>query len=352
MSQAACCTCASLLTAVPRVSSSSEKPLPDDRRLDCCGRTICGACIHRNTRFLSYCPYCQTSGQSPLSSRLKTRRRRSEEPEPESEPDSESDPPPYSAIAQTLNPTERPVPPPPYTPSPSLPPSAPQLPSNPKQQQQPPPEKQTEKQPAAGYTIHHLRHPPHPSPDTLLSLSLQYGIPLPILRQHNRLPNGADYLLAARNTLLIPTAYITTTTTTTTPNPNPSDDGGSASATSGISASLSPHPIASPAERERKIAVRRFMVACKESDYDTAVVYLEESGYSFAEAVQQYREDAEWEGAHPLMVHPPLGLGDNLKGKRRGGNNKGKGKFGRAGNNLKGLKTGDGGGRLLGWLKG
>jgi hypothetical protein len=52
MAPEACCTCASLLAAVPRVSASSEKPLPDHRQLDCCGRIICGDCIH--VRFHSF----------------------------------------------------------------------------------------------------------------------------------------------------------------------------------------------------------------------------------------------------------------------------------------------------------
>lgn len=44
MRQEACCTCAALLAAVPRASCSSEKPLPDDRLLDCCGRIVCSDC--------------------------------------------------------------------------------------------------------------------------------------------------------------------------------------------------------------------------------------------------------------------------------------------------------------------
>ena len=40
----ACCTCARLLSAVPRISAT-EKPLPDDRRLGCCSRVICSDCI-------------------------------------------------------------------------------------------------------------------------------------------------------------------------------------------------------------------------------------------------------------------------------------------------------------------
>ncbi|EAQ90950.1 hypothetical protein CHGG_02885 [Chaetomium globosum CBS 148.51] len=338
MSQAACCTCASLLAAVPRVSSSSEKPLPDDRQLDCCRRTICGACIHRNRRFLNYCPYCQTSNQSFPSSRLQARPRQGEEEDgSETETDTESEPPPYSAIAQTINPkantTKPPTPPPPPYTSPFH--SKPNPDSNPKQ---PPQQKEKEQQAdQPPYTIHHLRHPPHPTPDSLTSLSLRYGIPAHILRQHNNLPNDADYLLAARHTLLIPTAYITNTTktgtttttdaaaTTTTPNPNPSH---------------SPFPVEEAAERERKVQIRRFMVACKEPDYDAAVVYLEASGHDFDAAVAWHRADAAWERANPnLLDGSGAGPGRGLLGKR--GKEKGKA-----------VKAGGGEGRLFAWLKG
>ncbi|KAL2201295.1 hypothetical protein P885DRAFT_25496 [Corynascus similis CBS 632.67] len=327
MSQPACCTCASLLVAVPRVSSTSEKPLPNERQLSCCGRIICGACIHNNPRFQSYCPYCQTSSASPVGSRLKTRRRRSEA---ESGSDSESNPPPYSAIAQTidikLNTSEPTNSPPPYSPSFT---SLPSL-------SQPTPLKQAfpidgEEAAPSGYTIHHLRHPPHPQPDTLASLSLRYGIPLSVLRRHNNLPNDADYLLAARHTLLIPTAYITIA------NKNSNKDNDSSAVAGEVS--LSPHPVEDAAERERKIVIRRFMVACKESDYDTAVVYLEESGYDFGEAVARHREDAEWERRNPLEAS------------RRKGKGKGKTRRNLLLKEDEGGTGGSGGGSLLGWLK-
>ena len=45
-----CCTCATLLKDVlPQYDSKSEKPKALDRRLDCCGRVICGNCIAVNT---------------------------------------------------------------------------------------------------------------------------------------------------------------------------------------------------------------------------------------------------------------------------------------------------------------
>ena len=39
----ACCTCATLLSDT---DSKTEKPRALDRRLDCCGRVICGNCMH------------------------------------------------------------------------------------------------------------------------------------------------------------------------------------------------------------------------------------------------------------------------------------------------------------------
>jgi hypothetical protein len=51
-----CCTCAQLLKNVfPHYDEKSEKPKAVDRRLDCCGRIICGNCIADNLRFQNYC---------------------------------------------------------------------------------------------------------------------------------------------------------------------------------------------------------------------------------------------------------------------------------------------------------
>lgn len=311
MSQTTCCTCATLLADAPHVSSISEKALPQERRLDCCSRVICGDCIYRNPRFLSYCPYCQTSGRSPLLSSIRTGQRPSER---ECEPD--NNPPPYSAIAPAASP-------PPYTRSSSDPPRQPD------EEKEPVTVPGPDSQP--GYTIHHLRHPPHPDPDTIVSLSLRYGIPASVLRQHNNLAPDADYLLAARHTLLIPTAYITRRR-------RGGDGGGDQSSNGdGVGLSLSPHPVEDAAERERKTAIRRWMVACKEADYDTAVVYLEESGYDFAEAVRRYWDDVAWERAHPLETR--------MKGKGKGEGRK---------NGLSvgsGLLKGGDGGWSLGWSR-
>ena len=46
MAEAACCTCASLLSNInPEYDEKTEKPVAQDRRLNCCGRVICGKCI-------------------------------------------------------------------------------------------------------------------------------------------------------------------------------------------------------------------------------------------------------------------------------------------------------------------
>ncbi len=51
-----CCTCATLLKNILlQYDEKSEKPKALDRRLDCCGRVICGNCIAANRRFATYC---------------------------------------------------------------------------------------------------------------------------------------------------------------------------------------------------------------------------------------------------------------------------------------------------------
>src|SRR4051812_5478008 len=58
-----CCCCARSLSHIPPLytDEKSEKPqsVPSDHTLPCCGRTICGNCIHGNERFATYCPFCQ-----------------------------------------------------------------------------------------------------------------------------------------------------------------------------------------------------------------------------------------------------------------------------------------------------
>ena len=46
MPDVACGTCASMLSSIkPEYDEKTEKLVVQDRRLDCCGRVICGKCI-------------------------------------------------------------------------------------------------------------------------------------------------------------------------------------------------------------------------------------------------------------------------------------------------------------------
>ncbi|AEO69297.1 uncharacterized protein THITE_2119533 [Thermothielavioides terrestris NRRL 8126] len=294
--------------------------------------------VQRNPRFLGYCPYCQTSGPAELPTAQRVRHR----PREESRPDNDPPPPPYSAIAPSADRSTPPPPPPPYTPSSPLPSSLSPAPP-------PQPEEKEDLTLSAsssppGYTIHHLRHPPHPTPDTIQSLSLRYGIPAAVLRRHNNLPPDADYLLFARHTLRIPTAYITNNNTAGHPRqPSDSSSSSSNSDSDSTSPSLSPHPVEDAAERARKTAIRRWMVACKEADYDVAVVYLGESGWALGEAVQRYWDDVAWEREHPLIPRSKYSGGGGRVGEKKGLERRQKGREAR--------KGGAGGGALLGWWK-
>lgn len=277
----ACCTCARLLTAVPLYSEKSEKLIPQDRRLECCGRTICGDCLlvrppfptttppcamltrvfQKNTRFQTYCPYCQiTSTPSLLPQGLK-------------------EPPSYSSLppnpSATLLPTSSDSPPP-YT---SLPPSYSPSPQQPQlsEKQQTPPQQQEP-------ILHFLNH----AHDTLPSLSLAYSVPISSIRSLNRLTS--DHLLAARKTILIPISP---------PSSSSSSSSGTSSATPAV-VSLSPVPVEGEEEELRKNKIRRWMVATKIADYDVAVLYLEQSAYNLAQAVARFLEDEAWEREHPL----------------------------------------------------
>ncbi|KAL0931727.1 uncharacterized protein CTRU02_212680 [Colletotrichum truncatum] len=236
----ACCTCAKLLNFVPRYHSSTEKPLPDDRRLDCCGRIICGDCIHNNPRFASYCPYCQTSSApSVLPVNLK-------------------DPPLYTSLAPThqLSSGAPSAPPPPYTANGA---AAVDEKKGPCASPTPPED-----------TLHFLNH----EHDTVASLSLRYGVPQSVLRRTNNITS--DHLLQGRRTVLIPGEYYA----------------------AGIS--LSPRPIEGEEEELRKSRIRRFMTGCKVSDYDVALLYLEQAGYDLAMAMEAYAADEAWERDHPV----------------------------------------------------
>lgn len=102
--------------------------------------------------------------------------------------------------------------------------------------QTPPNEKSSNNQPADD-VLHFLDH----EQDSLTSLSLSYGVPIPVLRRANNITS--DHLLRARRTVIIPGEYYK------------------------LGASLSPRPIEGEEEERRKAIVRRWMVACKVSEY-------------------------------------------------------------------------------------
>ncbi|KAK6078557.1 hypothetical protein SCUP234_06180 [Seiridium cupressi] len=235
----ACCTCATLLTKVPRYNEN-EKPLPDDRALECCPRVICGNCIHKNSRFQTYCPYCQIS---TTPSRL---------------PQGLKEPPSYNSLAESSKDNKYNQAPPPYSAS-----STKRL--DPLDEKSVP----LDDEPAED-VLHFLNH----NHDTVTSLSLRYGVPAGVLRRANNVTS--DHLLLGRKTVIIPGEYY---------------KGG---------VSLSPSPIEGEEEELRKGKIRRFMVACKVSEYDVAVLYLEQTDYDLEAATVAYIADEEWEANHPV----------------------------------------------------
>lgn len=168
-------------------------------------------------------------------------------------------------------------------------------------------------EPPAEDVLHFL----DPSQDTILSLSLRYGVPQDALRRKNGL--FADHLLAARRTILIPGEFYK----------------------GGIS--LSPEPMESEEEEIRKAKVRRWMVACKVSEYvvtlpsgdlglakadqlssipvylryDIALLYLEQSDYNLGLAVEAYLADEKWEKEHPMEGASKGGKTGQKPGKRK-----------------------------------
>lgn len=110
--------------------------------------------------------------------------------------------------------------------------------------------------------------------DTLVSLSFRYGIPLPVLRRVNNITS--DHLLSARRVVIIPHEYCR----------------------DGIS--LSPQPVEGEEKDREKLMVRRFMVSCKISEYDVALLYLKQLDFNLESAIEAYREDEKWEQENPL----------------------------------------------------
>ncbi|KAL6852056.1 hypothetical protein J3F83DRAFT_571235 [Trichoderma novae-zelandiae] len=265
-----CSTCTGSLASTPPYSqapsSSSSSSLPQDRRVECCCRVICGKCIQKNPRFASYCPFCQVSSTpSPLPQGLR-------------------DPPQYTSIPPLRSRTiTASAPPPPYKYI---------------DDDAPPPDNiknnncsssgdasEMDEKAALDDTLHFLDH----DHDTVQSLSLRYGVPPAALRRRNNLTS--DHLLVGRKTILIPGEFY---------------KGG---------VSLSPRPVEGEDEELRKGKIRRFMTACKVADYDFALLYMEQAGYDIDAAITAYLDDEAWELSHPNQRRTN---GDATKVKNRG----------------------------------
>lgn len=70
---------------------------------------------------------------------------------------------------------------------------------------------------------------------------------------------------------------------------------------------MSPRPVEGEEEEKRKGIMRRWMVACKVSEYDVALLYLQQVDYDLEAAIEAYKEDERWEKEHPMEA--------NVKGK-------------------------------------
>ncbi|TQS33482.1 hypothetical protein Golomagni_06171 [Golovinomyces magnicellulatus] len=236
-----CCTCATVINDTNKEQHDKKAYSGPSlgRRLGCCTRVMCGDCLHENPRFEAYCPYCQISS------------------EPTSLPPGLKEPPSYlSSNRQSKVDTL----PPPYS-STAVHNSGLNLPKN----------------ASSGYdekqiiedTLHFLDH----EHDSIASLSLRYGVPASALRQKNNI--ASDHLLAGRKTILIPGDHYR---------------GG---------VSLSPRPVEGEDEERRKRKIRTFMTTCKVSDYDIALLYLEQSKYDLDASIEAHFADEAWERANP-----------------------------------------------------
>jgi hypothetical protein len=47
------------------------------------------------------------------------------------------------------------------------------------------------------------------------------------------------------------------------------------------------------------VALKRFQLMSKCVDYEMATIYMESSGWDIESAAEKYRDDLEWEKAHP-----------------------------------------------------
>jgi len=103
--------------------------------------------------------------------------------------------------------------------------------------------------------------------DTMAGLSLRYGVPLAVLRSHNRL--FADSLLPARRTVAIPAGHC-------------------------AGASASTAAAAAAEDSGRRARVKRFQLRTTCVDARMAEAYLASAAGGFEGAVTQYLEDEEW----------------------------------------------------------
>jgi len=201
MTADACCICSSLLDTY---DPKTEKAIIPERHLGCCGRTVCARCIRQNSRYETYCPYCQISSEPSLL------------------PQGLKDPPAYSSLEE-----KQPL-------SDSKHAEDDDLPAYSASDSRPMMSEKSRDEPAPD--VLHFVTPN----DTPQSLSLAYAIPLNALRKTNNL--FADHLLQGRKTVLIPGEYY---------------KGG---------VSLSPQPLESEEEEIKKNKIRRWMVTCKVSE--------------------------------------------------------------------------------------
>nr|POE86553.1 hypothetical protein CFP56_46737 [Quercus suber] len=247
----ACATCASTYDSAS--DPASEKPLLPGRYLACCARSICSRCLGQNKRYETYCPYCQIStGHSSLPQGLR-------------------EPPAYTSLDhQTSGPGLRNR-------------EDEELPAYSQHQPVQPPSEKASSDDSAPDVLHFVA-----PDDKMSSLALAYGVPTDALRKANSI--YSDHLLQARRTLLIPGEYY---------------KGG---------VSLSPRPLEGEEEEAKKHKVRRWMVTCKVTEYDVALLYLQQSNWVLDDAITAYQEDERWELAHPLEAKERLKKGKAAKG--------------------------------------
>lgn len=262
--------------------------------------------MQENARFATYCPYCQIATAPPPASSTATTTKTTTtgkaavaaSPPRDLLPPDLRPPPPYRQRAASAGPAQN-EPPPPYSAA-----AAAAVAST------------ATAAVTAGASekdapvLHYLDH----DRDTVASLSLRYNVPADALRRANRL--AADHLLQARRVIQIPVA-----------------------AAASAAVSLSPQPVEAEDETRRKAAIRRFMVACKVSDYDLAVLYLEQTAwrdeaaggggaweYDLRAAVEMFEADESWEKAHPIEAakkKKTAGKQSSSRAGRRGGSGSG-----------------------------